>query len=527
LTVNLTGPNTYAGKTTIRAGTLSATSIGTVGGGASALGAPETGDAGPIKMGNGGTGATLVYRGMGDTTDRVIEMASTTGTIILDHSGTNLLKFTSDLLVSGSGAKTLRLQGTTSVSTGEVAGVISDSPAGAVTIDKAGGAVWRLSGNSTFSGNVTVSTGILVVASSGALGIGNKTVYVNKADNAPEFHLDGSAGPIILGTNLTFQTSNAGNGSLHNLRGTNVIAGNIIMTSGGGRTIVTSWADKLSLLGNISPNTTGRDLHLRGDGDGEVSGVIANGSTPNMPVLRTTGSGTWTLSGTNTYSGMTTISSGTLAAGNDQAFGSGLVNLTGGNLGGAPGTWTIANTVNVPNNSGVKTEGTLILSGLITNNAALNKTGAGTLLLNGSILGTRATTVSEGVLGGTGTIAGTVTNLATITAADTNSIGTLTVANLDMAANSTLFWNCNAVTQDVINVTGTLTLPAVATVIVSEATLGDIGPTPRVLFTFATGPAPTLLTGWQIIGAPQGTVARVGNNQVYLVRIGGTMISIF
>jgi hypothetical protein len=96
-----------------------------------------------------------------------------------------------------------------------------------------------------------------------------------------------------------------------------------------------------------------------------------------------------------------------------------------------------------------------------------------------------------------------------------------------MASNSTLFWNCNAVTQDVINVAGTLTLPAVATVIVSEETFGDIGLAPRVLVTFASGPAPMLLANWTVVGAPPGTSVRVGNNQVYLTRPGGTMISIF
>jgi autotransporter-associated beta strand protein len=162
----------------------------------------------------------------------------------------------------------------------------------------------------------------------------------------------------------------------------------------------------------------------------------------------------------------------------------------------------------------------------VNNNAALNKTGAGTLLLNGSKTGTGALTVSTGVLGGIGTIAGTVTNLATITAADTNSIGTLTLTNLVMASNSTNIWNCNAVTQDVINVTGTLTLPSVATVIVNEDMVGDIGLKPRTLFTFTTGPASGRLPNWVIIGADERTAVRVDGKQVTLFRLGGTMITI-
>ena len=69
---------------------------------------------------------------------------------------------------------------------------------------------------------------------------------------------------------------------------------------------------RLLLTDNLTPNTGTRKLGLRGDADGEISGIIANGSTPDMPVYKNDGAGTWTLSGANTYSGYTEISAGAL-----------------------------------------------------------------------------------------------------------------------------------------------------------------------------------------------------------------------
>ena len=342
LTVALTGPNTYTGKTTLPSGsTLSFTSIGNVGSGPSALGAPETVAAGTITVGNGTTtGMNLLYRGMGHTTDRVLELAGTTGGLTINHSGTNLLKFTSNLLMSGSGAKRFALTGANN-STGEVAGVIANSPVGVVDVYKSGiSSTWRLSATNTFTGPVEIYEGKLIITDSNSLGLGNKSVRAsNGSSGNPQLHLDGSEGAIVLGANLTFYTSNQTDGSLHNIAGTNIIKGNVSMTGGGGGTMLTSKAGKLTCEGKFTPDQAGRNLYLRGNGEGEISGVIANGITTNMPILRDSGSGTWTLSGMNTYSGPTTISVGAIAAGSDQAFGvSNVVNLTGGNLGGAVGT---------------------------------------------------------------------------------------------------------------------------------------------------------------------------------------------
>ena len=55
---------------------------------------------GNIKIGTGSTTSTLLYRGTGETTNKIVDLG---GTFIsqIDHSGSNLLKFTADFFSTG------------------------------------------------------------------------------------------------------------------------------------------------------------------------------------------------------------------------------------------------------------------------------------------------------------------------------------------------------------------------------------------------------------------------------------------
>lgn len=127
----LAGPNTYTGQTRIQKGTLSVASFGSVNGAASNLGQPSSAANGTIVMGvygsGGGNAAALIYTGSGETTDRILDIATTIGKITLEQAGTGLLKFTSPIVVSavGDAGKTLILQGSTS-GTGELSGGVID-----------------------------------------------------------------------------------------------------------------------------------------------------------------------------------------------------------------------------------------------------------------------------------------------------------------------------------------------------------------------------------------------------------------
>lgn len=313
--VILSGLNTYTGRTTLAGG--NAFSVATI----NNAGNPgNLGTNGTIDFGITTTGGTLIYTGTGETTDRVINLAGTTGGGAITQSGTGLLKFTSNLTATGGGAKTLTLNGSTAGS-GEIAGVVVDST-GTTGITKQGTGTWILSGSNTFTGNVRVEAGgALRVTNNNALGssvTGNTTV-VGNAGGTGRLELSGNITtpePIVLearqqgSTNLP-AVSNAG--------GNNTISGIISGTTGGATYNIESASGTLTLSGGftLSPSATGtgRILQLQGASDGIVSGVISNaasGSPLGRPAVVKQGAGTWTLSATNTFTNTTTITGGIL-----------------------------------------------------------------------------------------------------------------------------------------------------------------------------------------------------------------------
>jgi len=94
--------------------------------------------------------------------------------VTFEQSGTGLLKFTSDILISGYGAdKTIALKGDTA-GTGEIAGAISDphdrESKAKTSVIKSGKGIWVLSGSNTFSGATKVVEGTLALNSAKSLG---------------------------------------------------------------------------------------------------------------------------------------------------------------------------------------------------------------------------------------------------------------------------------------------------------------------------------------------------------------------
>ena len=110
----MNGNNTFTGAVSVQAGVLRVASLNRVVGGTSTsnLGAPTTVADGTISLGATNVGGTLIYTGPGETTDRVIKLAGSTGSGTITQSGTSigfatlrgelgLLKFTSDVSVPG------------------------------------------------------------------------------------------------------------------------------------------------------------------------------------------------------------------------------------------------------------------------------------------------------------------------------------------------------------------------------------------------------------------------------------------
>lgn len=294
--VTFSGSNSYTGQTRIfNGGSLSVATLNSVVGGTatSNLGAPTTVENGTIALGHLDTTGSIRYSGTGETTDRVIDLAATTGATAIYQSGSGLLRFTSDLSVSGVGAKTLTFRGSGS-GLAEFAGVISDSSNGATNIGKNDSGTWVLSAANTYTGSTTVSAGILRLAGAGTLGAGN----------------------LVMSSSATVT-------SQLDLNGTNQTVA-AVTTGGAVATILNNATATTSTL-TIGNTTTGSNTY---------NGILADG-TGTLAITKT-GTSTSVFAGTvaNTYTGLTTISGGLLTLGKTD------VNAIAGNIlinGGALG----------------------------------------------------------------------------------------------------------------------------------------------------------------------------------------------
>ena len=349
--LTLNGANTFTGKTIIGNGALSVASLNSVTGGTatSNLGAPTTGANGTIDLGATTTAGTLIYTGTGQTTDRVINLAGTTGGGVIDQSGTGLLKFTSALTATGAGIKTLTLQGSTA-GTGEIsAAIVNNSGTNTTGLIKTGSGTWTLSGTNTYSGQTAINGGILSVATSANLGSASATNTL--AMNG--------------GTLQTTATLNLG-------------ATRTLSLGASGGTIDVATSTIVTLPGVIS-------------GTGGLSKA---------------GAGTLTVTDANTFSGKTTIANGTLSiasidavASNAQPLGTnaaldlGVASTYSGRLLYTGAATTLSKDINALGNGSDTIQnggsGLLTLSGTLTKaGTTLNLVGgASGILVTGTIVG--------------------------------------------------------------------------------------------------------------------------------------------
>lgn len=253
--------NTFTGGVSAEQGTLQITSLGNAGG-PSALGANST-----VKL--GATAAvTLIYTGAGETSDKVLDLSGT-GNVALYNSGTGDLTLTSNLAVSGSGAKTLTLRGdgTGANLTNTFAGHIADGTSAVISIDKRDGNTWILSGNNTYTGSTTVTAGTLEVGAGGTTGtLGSGAISINSNAHLIFNRSDAlTVAGNITGAGSLLQT---GGGTL-TLSGANTYTG-VTMVSGG------TLLNNGSIAGDVSA-----DAGILG-GSGSFAGAVRIGSTATL-----------------------------------------------------------------------------------------------------------------------------------------------------------------------------------------------------------------------------------------------------
>ncbi len=237
------------------------------------------------------------------------------GTTTLNPTTANIT-LGSATIGAGNAAKRLTLGGTSQDNF--VTGTISDG-LNTLTVFKENTSMWTISGDNTFSGEVAVNKGVLLITHTNALGSGNpgKNLWVNNTNNKPELRLSGGISPTVGMVYLSGAGVGDATGAVRNISGNNTlnVTTEINMTTGNGGTTLYSDSGTLTINTPLfKANTTGRVLFLAGPGNGVINGVIANGSTGALPVNKN-GGGTWTLNGAHTYSGATTVNAGTLSLG--------------------------------------------------------------------------------------------------------------------------------------------------------------------------------------------------------------------
>ena len=287
---------------------------------------------------------------------------------------------------------------------GERRGWLSRIAPGVRNLTKTGAGKTTLLGSNTFTGILTVEAGPLWITNASAMGGGTKTNSI-VGGGRPELHLNGVSGNIVIPATTTLQTSSgagvgAGVGVIVNEAGDNVINSNIRVAGGGGNTCLTVVGGTLTMAGGIAPTTTARFLYLRGAANGNITGVIANGSGANLlSGLIKLDSGTWTLAAANTYSTNTSIGGGTLLVNGSLSAGgtvtvsntatlggSGTINtptivrsggaIKGGNAGGS-NTLTVASTLTLGDSGSAVTSSQFLI-------AAGGKVSANTLTVSGT-----------------------------------------------------------------------------------------------------------------------------------------------
>jgi fibronectin-binding autotransporter adhesin len=387
-TWTLTGTTNVVTPWTILGGTLSISADG-------ALGAT----AGKLTL-NGGTLQTTATF----ASDRNVDFGTAGGTI-LTNGGTSL---------------TLN-------------GVVA-SPDGNTNLIKDGAGNLVLAGANTYSGTTSVQAGTLTLANASAAGtsaIGlaaNTTLAFAGADftiannvalpaSGSRATIDSGAGSfgisgIVSGDGTLDKTGN-GNLTLSGINtytgGTNVQAGTLALTNanaagtggiglGGGTTLAFAGAD-FTIANNVTLPVSGSNATIdSGAGSFGISGIVSGDGS-----LAKIGAGTLTLSGNNTYAGGTNVQAGTLALTNANAAGTGGIGLGAGTtLAFSGADFTIANNVTLPASGSSATIdssfGSFGISGIVSGDGTLDKTGNGNLTLSGINTYTGGTNVQDGAL---------------------------------------------------------------------------------------------------------------------------------
>jgi autotransporter-associated beta strand protein len=418
-------------------GTISYNHNNAAGSGIIFLGNTSGSDDAKIDIGTSGVNLAnnITVRSTGGT--KTIDNATAGGSRAVTFSGT--ITLTGSVNVDSSTGETITLGGVVSGAGGMV---------------KRGFGETIMTRVNTFTGGMYIDEGKLTIGSGGDLtavstiDIGS-TLHNGGAGNA-EFSLASGAGAIDRNISVKAGAGDRTISSANN----NTISGNIALDKA---VTVNSAAGTLTLSGGINLSASGNNtMTVQGNGNVTMSGAISAAS--GAAKISKTGSGSLTISGNNSSEYMLNISAGSVNLNHNNALGSAYsdkVNFLGtstlnvnadvgpSGLGLRAADGAMA-TLNV---AGGKTFSVATLASIGTA-GAFNKTGAGTMALNGnSSAFVGDLTLSDGRLEGIATVGGNFIQTGGVFAPG-NSPGTFSILGDATWTGGTYLWEINQLAED-------------------------------------------------------------------------------
>lgn len=467
-TLVLNGANTYAGGTSLTAGTLRAGNNAALGTGALAMANGTTLQAGAANLAIANA-VTLAGSNVVDVNGQVL----TLGGVI---SGTGPLSVIDSQSLAGDA---LILTGVNSYTGGTVVTGTTVQVSQDANLGNAAGGLTLVGGTLRTTASFTTARGVTLGTGSGAIDVATGTTLTSSGV------ISGTALTKLGGGTLALNGANTHSG------GTALNAGTIAVGNAGalgtgalamaGGTTLQAAAANLALANAIS--TAGVGTIDTGANTLTLNGVISGAGS-----IAKAGTGTLVLNGSNSHAGGTTLGAGTIQVGSSTALGTGTLTMAGGTtlVAGAAGL-TTANAIVTQGAATIITGASpaaYTLSGVISGAGSLTKQGTGTLTVSGVSTYTGPTTVAAGTLNVTGRLASPVTVNAGAALTGNGTVGALTVlsggsinpgapgsidvATLNVAGAVTLAGtysvNIAGAASDLIAATGAITLGGTLTV---------------------------------------------------------------
>ena len=405
-------------------------------------------------------------------------------------SGTGALSFRAGILrnvneINGGGAS--------------ASATLNKTTAGTLLLDTANG----------YTGFTTVSAGVLQITNGNALGGVARGTTVSGTGAALEISnsiTTSAEGLTLNGAGI------GGGGALRNTSGNNTYTGAVTL---GSDSRINSDGGLLT-IDVASGNALSGDFNVTFGGAGNIT--VADAVATGVGALNKDGGGTLTLAAANTYTGITTISGGTLsvgtlanggtASGIGQASnatsnlvfsGGGTLQYTGGSVTTNRGFTVTGGNTGVIEVTNAATRLTLSGDSAATS-GNLQKTGSGSLTLNGTYAHTGTTTVSAGTLNGTGTLSSqlvvqsgaTYSAGTSVNGTNNDGVGKMSIASGDWQSGASFVFDFgqtstgsagdNGTNWDLIQITGaggqTLTLGSGTGIYTLNVTSWDLSATP-------------------------------------------------